>query len=152
MPPHPQIITRRTRGMVFFPTGLLQMAAETRICLQDGCRMEVMQIFPCTYNPVTFSSAPLSSPEPDPVASHHRHPPRAPRKPQPGCSHGNSRIRCGPVSAVSVSSVFLLALFSFSSVRPSQQASGCYVATNFSLEQPACLFVLFPSFYIDAQG
>lgn len=106
---------------VVFSTSLLQMAARMRICRQDGCRTEVMQMFPCTYSTVTFSSMPPRLLIRHPVASHHRHPPCAPRSPQPGCSHGNSRIRSGPVSAVSVSSVSLLGLFFFCSVRPSQR-------------------------------
>lgn len=88
---------------------------------QDGCRSGVMQICPRTPGAVTFSSAAPRLLLPHPVASHQRRPPCAPCSPQPGCSHGNSRIRSGPVSAVSVSSLSLLGLFFFCSVRPSQR-------------------------------
>lgn len=113
----------------------LQMAAVMLICCQNGCSMEVMQISSCAQSTVTFSSLPPCLLIQHPVASHHHHPPCAPCSPQPGCSYGNSRIHSGPVSAVSVSSVSLLSLFS--SVQ-SDPHSRLLAAAYFSFEELVC--------------
>lgn len=103
-----------------------------------------------TYSTVTFSSMPPRLLIRHPVASHHRHPPCAPCSPQPGCSHGNSKIRSGPVSAVSVSSVSLLGLFFFCSVRPSQR--GFWLLPILALRSLfGFFFLLLVSFYIDVE-
>lgn len=121
-----------TRDVVFPPMHC-RWPPRCAVCRQDGCRTEVRQIFPCAHSAVTFSSVPPHLLIPHPVASHHRHPPCAPRSTRPGCSHGNSRIRSGPVSAVSVSPVSLLGLFFFCSLRPSQR--GFWLLTILALRR-----------------
>lgn len=123
-----------SKGCCFYMSSL-QMAAVMLICCQNGCSMEVMQISPCAQSTVTFSSLPPCLLIQHPVASHHHHPPSAPYSPQPGCSYGNSRIHSGPVSAVSVSSVSLLSLFS--SVQ-SDPHSRLLAAAYFSFEELVC--------------